>query len=116
MILPIMSRGRIRRLDTDDIIMVKAEDKHIVISVERGNSVEEIHTYNHTVKSFAALAGLMPVHRKYAVNLQKIRDARSTQFNTIDLHFTVEVSPIEASRRKAPAVRRALKKPTTSTE
>ena len=110
MILSIASQHRIRKLDTDDIIMVKAEDKHIVISVERGNSVEEIHTYNHTVKSFAALAGLMPVHRKYAVNLQKIRDARSTQFNTIDLHFISNgVNPIEASRRKTPALRRALR-------
>lgn len=116
MILSIASQHRIRRVDQSDIIMVKAEDKRVVIFVERGALFETIQTWDYTVKSFADAAGLLPVHRKYAVNPDKVVAVLSTPFNTIDLHFGNGAPSIEASRRLTPSVRRALRKPTTSTE
>lgn len=108
--ISIPSGYRLRIVDTDDIIMVKADDKAVKVVFEQGNAVKELRTWAYTVEEFARHAGLLQIHRATAINPEKIREVRSAiAFNCLDIYMDADVEPVSSSRRHTPAVRRAIK-------
>lgn len=105
--IPVEKAGRKLLISVDDILYVMAKDDYSYLHTEQDRYLSTISLANLEQK--LQPAGFFRVHRRYVVNLARVKEVVPMYGGTLLLTLTdAEATQIPVSRRRVPSLKKAI--------